>query len=55
MIKCGTDIIEVGRIKEALEKKGFKGRVYTENEIKYCENTKAIVEDLQQKKQYLKH
>ena len=38
MIKCGTDIIEVGRIKEALEKKGFKGRVYTENEIKYCED-----------------
>ena len=30
MIKCGTDIIEVGRIKEALEKKGFKGRVYTD-------------------------
>ena len=26
MIKCGTDIIEVNRIKEALDKKGFKER-----------------------------
>ena len=37
MIKCGTDIIEVNRIKEALDKKGFKERIYTEKEIKYCE------------------
>ena len=29
MKKCGTDIIEVNRIKEALDKKGFKERIYT--------------------------
>ena len=40
MIKCGTDIIEVNRIKEALDKKGFKERIYTEKEIKYCEGRK---------------
>lgn len=41
-IKCGTDIIEVDRIKKALENKtySFKNRVFTENEIEYCENRK---------------
>lgn len=38
MIKCGTDIIEIARIKDAIEKEGFKERVYTEKEIEYCEN-----------------
>ena len=33
MIKCGTDIIEIDRIKDAIEKEGFKKRVYTEKEI----------------------
>lgn len=41
MIKCGTDIIEIRRIEEALEKKGFKERVYTKKEIKYCEEKKV--------------
>lgn len=38
MIKCGTDIIEIARIKDAMEKEGFKERVYTEKEIEYCES-----------------
>jgi holo-[acyl-carrier protein] synthase len=37
----GTDIIEVGRIKSALEKyPGFKTRVYTEHEVAFCEDKK---------------
>jgi holo-[acyl-carrier protein] synthase len=37
----GTDIIEVKRIKSALEKyPGFKTRVYTEHEIAFCEDRK---------------
>ena len=38
MIKCGTDIIEIARIKDAIGKEGFKERVYTEKEIEYCES-----------------
>jgi len=39
-IQTGIDIIEVQRIKEAIEKQGeiFLKKVYTENEINYCEN-----------------
>ncbi len=38
----GTDIIEVKRIKSALEKyPGFRTRVYTEHEIAYCEDRKC--------------
>lgn len=42
-VNCGTDIIEIDRIKEAIENIGqsFLDRVYTENEIKYCESKKA--------------
>lgn len=42
-ILCGTDIIEIGRIKNSLETTGdsFKNRVYTHNEIAYCENKKG--------------
>ena len=38
-VKTGTDIIEVERIKDSIEKLGdkFINRVFTENEIKYCE------------------
>ncbi len=41
-ITCGTDIIEISRIKESIEKTGkaFLERVFTENEIKYCESKK---------------
>lgn len=41
-VKTGTDIIEVERIKESIEKleDKFLNRVFTENEIKYCEDKK---------------
>ena len=37
-ITCGTDIIEIERIKEAIESLGekFLKRVYTQTEIDYC-------------------
>ena len=43
MIKgVGIDIIEIDRVKEAVEKYGekFLGRVYTPHEIKYCKRRK---------------
>lgn len=41
-ITCGTDIIEIDRIKKSIEKLGdsFLNRIYTINEIEYCENKK---------------
>ena len=37
-INCGTDIIEVCRIKESIERTGdnFLNKIYTEKEIEYC-------------------
>lgn len=37
---CGTDIIEIKRIKQSIEKIGesFIKRIYTPNEIEYCES-----------------
>ena len=42
-VTCGTDIIEIDRIKESIEKLGesFLDRVYTKKEIEYCESKKA--------------
>ncbi len=39
-IACGTDIIEINRIKKAIEKAGdkFVNTIYTEKEINYCES-----------------
>ena len=39
-ISCGTDIIEVERIKKAVENLGdkFLKEVYTQKEIEYCES-----------------
>ena len=39
-VKCGTDIIEIERIRKSIEELGqsFLKKVYTENEIKYCES-----------------
>lgn len=34
----GTDIIEVERIKKALENENFKKRVFSQKEIEYCES-----------------
>ena len=41
-ISCGTDIIEIERVKTALEKyeEKFKSDIFTENEVKYCETHK---------------
>ena len=41
-VTCGTDIIEINRIKESIEKlgKAFLDRVFTKSEIKYCESKK---------------
>ena len=42
---CGTDIIEIKRIKESIEDKktgqAFIERVYTTKEIEYCESKKT--------------
>lgn len=42
-VTCGTDIIEIERIKESIEDLGdkFLTRVFTEKEIKYCESKKV--------------
>ena len=39
-ISCGTDIIEIKRIKESINDLGtkFLERVYTDKEIEYCES-----------------
>lgn len=41
-ILCGTDIIEIERIKKSIERSGerFLHLIYTPTEIEYCENTK---------------
>lgn len=41
-IFCGTDIIEIERIKKSIERSGenFLKLIYTEEEIKYCESKK---------------
>jgi len=43
-ILTGTDIIEINRIKESIEKLGdaFKNKIYTEREIQYCENKNNV-------------
>jgi len=44
MIKgIGIDIIEIGRIKKAVDKyrESFLGKVYTERELEYCRSHKA--------------
>jgi len=42
-ILCGTDIIEVQRIKESIERTGdkFLNIIYTPKEIEYCESKKT--------------
>ncbi|WP_067139910.1 holo-ACP synthase [Oceanivirga salmonicida] len=39
-MEIGVDIVSVERIKKALSKDGFREKIYTENEIKYCESRK---------------
>lgn len=42
-VTCGTDIIEIERIKEDIENIGdkFLNRIFTEKEIEYCESKKG--------------
>lgn len=39
-VYCGTDIIEIGRIKNSIENTGtkFLNKVFTKKEIEYCES-----------------
>ena len=41
-IKCGTDIIEISRIKKSIDDLGenFIKKIFTEDEIAYCESKK---------------
>ena len=41
-ITCGTDIIEIDRIKESINNVEFVKRVYTDREIEYCESKRAV-------------
>ena len=40
MVSCGTDIIKIERVKDSIERVGetFLKRVYTDEEINYCES-----------------
>ena len=42
IIKCGTDIIEISRIKTSIDTLGdkFINKIFTEDEIAYCESKK---------------
>lgn len=42
-ISCGTDIVEIERIKKSIENIGekFINKIYTEKEIEYCESKKG--------------
>ena len=42
MVRCGTDIIEISRIKKAIEtNEKFLDRIYTDSEILYSESKKS--------------
>jgi len=42
-ISCGTDIIEIERIKQSVEnyEEKFKANIYTKKEVEYCESRKV--------------
>lgn len=41
-ITCGTDIIEIDRIRESIERRGdtFLNEIFTQSEIEYCKSKK---------------
>jgi holo-[acyl-carrier protein] synthase len=41
IIGIGVDLVEVSRIAEALKKEGFREKVFTGEEIEYCESRKS--------------
>lgn len=42
-ISCGTDIIEIERVKQSIQKyeEKFKNNIYTKMEVEYCESHKT--------------
>lgn len=42
-VTCGTDIIEIDRVKNSIERMGtkFLNKVFTKKEIEYCESKKS--------------
>ena len=40
-IRCGVDIVEIDRIKKAVERERFINRVYTKEEAEYCESRRT--------------
>ena len=42
-ITCGTDIIEISRVRESIERSGeaFLNEIFTQKEIEYCESKKS--------------
>jgi holo-[acyl-carrier protein] synthase len=43
-MRVGTDLIEIARIRRALERPGFRDRCYTEAEQRYCDGRKNPAE-----------
>ncbi len=43
-VLCGVDIVEIDRIRHSFDTSGesFRNRVFTENEINYCEGKKVV-------------
>lgn len=43
-VLCGVDIVEIDRIRHSFDSCGesFRNRVFTENEINYCESKKVV-------------
>lgn len=43
-ILCGVDIVEIDRIRQSFETLGdsFRDRVFTRNEVEYCESKKVV-------------
>lgn len=38
IVGIGIDIVEIDRVRRAVEREAFKNRVFTPGEIEYCEN-----------------
>jgi holo-[acyl-carrier protein] synthase len=43
-VKVGVDMIEIERIRKALERPGFRERCFTESERRYCDGKKNAAE-----------
>ena len=45
-VRIGTDLIEIERIRRALERPGFRDRCFTPDEQAYCESRRNPAESL---------